>query len=260
MTALTYLQFHAIVLLPPIVLLGLAAWYREHTWWDRQSITGLGVITVLAILYTVPWDGYLIRAGVWDYPTTVVIDRVWSIPPGEYLFFILQPVLTALWLYQFIDTVDMSLGLSFRTRLAGVLGGIVVSAFGGWLLISGSGFYLGAILAWSGPILAIQWGFGWPYLVRTWRMGLLGVAVPTVYLWAADWLAITRWELWTFDPAFLIGVTPAGLPVEELLFFFMTNLFVIQGLILWMWLLDQLGRLRHSTEYIPRAGRFSSTE
>ncbi len=260
MNVLTYLDFHVWVILPPILLLAVAAWRRDTAWWDRQALTGMAIIVVLALLYTIPWDSYLIQRGVWSYPADVVTGQFLSIPPGEYLFFILQPILTALWLFQIIDVEDYSLSIPIRSRLVGVLGGLIISGAGVWLLQSTQAFYLGAILAWAGPILAIQWGFGWPYLVARWRLYLLGVGVPTIYLWTTDWLAIVRWNLWSFNETMLIGIRLAGLPIEELTFFLLTNVFVVQGLVLWMWLLDQLGRLRHSTEYVPRPTQFGSTD
>lgn len=260
MTALTYLQFHAVLIIPPLALLALATWRRDTAWSDTQSLIGLVGMVILALVYTIPWDGYLISLGVWSYPAEAITGRIWVIPYGEYLFFVLQSALTALWLYQFIEVKDIPLSIPRRTRLLGAIGGLAVSAAGLGLLYTGSGFYLGAILAWAGPVLAIQWGFGWPYLVRTWRQCLLGIGVPTLYLWVLDWLAITRWGLWTLDPARLTGIAVAGLPIEEMTFFLVTNVFLVQGLVMWMWLLDQLGRLRHSTEYVPRPTRFSSTE
>lgn len=256
---ITYLEFHALLILPPIVVLGILAWLRDDAWWDRQSRIGLGIVLFLAFVYTTPWDGYMIAQGVWDYTEGTIVDRFWHIPPGEYLFFILQPILTALWLYQFIDTEEMALGLSWRTRLVGVGGGFAVSAVGGYLIITAaSTYYLGWILAWAGPIFAIQWGFGWPYLLRTRKQLFVGVSVPTVYLWIADWLAINRWGIWFFSDTLLTGIAPFGLPIEEATFFLVTNLFVVQALILWMWLLDQLGRLEHSTEFVPRPAQFTS--
>lgn len=256
---ITYLEFHALVLVPPIVVLGLAAWFRDTAWWDQQSRRGLLAVGVLAVVYTTPWNGYLITQGVWKYADSTVVTRLWHIPAEEYLFFLLQPAVAALWLYQFVKPEEFALSVSRRRRLGGVLSGVVVSGAGAALLWAGpSTYYLGAILAWAGPVFAVQWGFGWPYLVRARRQLTLGVAVPTVYLWGADWLAINRWEIWSFDDGLLTGIAPFGLPIEEAVFFLVTNLFVVQALLLWMWLLDQLGRLEHSTEFVPRPAQFDT--
>ena len=47
--------------------------------------------------------------------------------------------------------------------------------------------------------------------------------------------------IWKLSPTYTTGLTLAGLPIEEGLFFLFTNLFVVQGLILWLWVTDQLG-------------------
>jgi len=235
----TYLQFHAVAILPPIVLLAVVTWLRppDH---PRRAATGLGIILALAFGYTFFWDNALIVRGVWHYGEGVVAGRLWSVPWGEALFFILQPILTALWLFQLRIPTDQSLGLSTRQRLAGVGGGLAVGGCGLLFVGSASTLYLGAILAWAGPILAIQWGFGWTQLWAARRTVTLAVGVPTLYLWIVDRWAISL-ELWTISETYTVGLAPAGLPIEEAVFFLVTNLFVVQGLVLYVWLLDQWG-------------------
>ena len=234
----TYLQFHTVAMLPPILGLALLAWLRppDH---ERQHLgSGLVIITALAVGYTLPWDHYLIRQGVWAYGESVVAARLWLVPVGEILFFVLQPILTALWLARFSIPTDYSLALSTRQRAAGVGAGLGLGVVGGGLLLAGeSTFYLGAILAWAGPILALQWGFGWTQLWRCRRTVTLAVGVPTIYLWILDRTAISL-GLWIIAPATTVGIAPFGLPIEEAVFFLVTNLFVVQGLVLYWWLLD----------------------
>ncbi|MDZ7746560.1 MAG: lycopene cyclase domain-containing protein [Halobacteriales archaeon] len=89
-------------------------------------------------------------------------------------------------------------------------------------------------------MLAIQWAFGWPYLREHAKTVAIGVGLPTVYLCAADMVAITL-GIWELSPTYTTGLTVGGLPIEEMLFFLLTNLFVVQGLILWLWATDRLG-------------------
>ncbi|MFO7834543.1 MAG: lycopene cyclase domain-containing protein [Halohasta sp.] len=234
----TYLQFHAVAILPPIAVLALLAWLRPPDHERRRLVSGLAIITALAVGYTLPWDHYLIRQGVWTYGEVVVAGRFWLVPIGEILFFVLQPILTVLWLARLPLSTDHSLALSTRQRAAGVLAGLGVGVAGGLLLVVGEPtFYLGAILAWAGPILAIQWGFGWTQLWRCRRTVTLAVGLPTVYLWIVDRMAISL-GLWTIAPETIVGIAPFGLPIEEAVFFLVTNLFVVQGLVLYWWLLD----------------------
>lgn len=235
----TYLQFHAVAMLPPIAALALLAWLRP-TNHGRRLVSGLAIITILAVVYTLPWDHYLIERGVWSYGEGVVAGRFGRVPFGEVLFFVLQPILTALWLSRLSIPTDQPLALSARQRAAGVGAGIGLGVVGGLLLTGESTFYLGAILAWAAPILAIQWGFGWTYLWNCRRPVALAVGVPTVYLWIIDRTAISL-ELWTIAPETTVGIAPFGLPIEEAVFFLVTNLFVVQGLVLYWWLLDRWG-------------------
>lgn len=232
----TYLQFHTVAMVPPIAGLVLLTWLRptEHR---HRLVSGLSIITILAVVYTFPWDNYLIQRGVWTYGEDVVAGQLWEVPLGEALFFVLQPILTALWLSQLPISTDLPLTLSIRQRAAGVAGGLGSGLVGGLLLTGESTFYLGAILAWAGPIFAIQWGFGWTQLWNCRRTVALAVAVPTVYLWIIDRTAISL-GLWTIAPETIVGIAPFGLPIEEAVFFLVTNLFVVQGLVLYWWLLD----------------------
>lgn len=91
--------------------------------------------------------------------------------------------------------------------------------------------YLILELAWGVPILAIEWLFGARELLRTWRVVTLCFFVSTLYLCLADAITI-RAGIWALSPTRTVGVTVAGLPVEEAIFFAVTNLMVIQGFVL----------------------------
>lgn len=90
---MTYLEFLAIFLAPPIILLG-ALVRRQLT---RPVQLALGVIILLALVYTTPWDDQLIAAGVWTYPPGRVLGlRAGRVPIEEICFYVLQVVLTSL--------------------------------------------------------------------------------------------------------------------------------------------------------------------
>lgn len=236
---LSYLEFHLVFLLPPIVLLGWLARRRPDAWWDWQSLSGLGIIAVLAVLYTTPWTNALIPAGVWWYGEGAVLGTIWHTPIEEYLFFVLQPILTAFWLYHWLSVADRSLWIPRSHRVAGAVAGLGICALGGILLLgSQSTFYLGALLFWAGPILAIQWAFGITYLRDVWRSVTVAIGVPTLYLWLADRVAIEL-GIWVISETHTVGYAIAGLPIEEALFFLLTNTFVVQGIVLYVWLLDR---------------------
>jgi lycopene cyclase domain-containing protein len=241
--ALTYLSFLAAFVAPPLVgLAGLAvarSGSREPSL--RLQAGGVGLLVALALVYTTPWDNYLIAQGVWWYGEGRVAATIWNAPVGEYLFIAGQAVLVGLWTFRLAGPVDASIGHSWPDRAGGALAGLAVSAVG-FALLAGpqSGYYLGAILAWAGPVLALQWGVGWRYLLAIRRRVAVGVAVPVVYLSAIDRLAIAD-GIWTISPAHTTGLAVAGLPIEEAVFFLVTSLFVVQALTLLRWVLRRWG-------------------
>lgn len=243
MTRLTYLAFHAAFIVPPLVVLAIVAWRRrarlDRSAWRARGL-GLAILVPVALVYTTPWDNYLIERGVWWYGDGTVVATIWLAPVEEYLFMLLQPVLAVLWVSLLAPPNPGQVSVTTRQRLVGVVAGMAVFLVGVVLLRDAPTYYLGAILAWAGPVFALQWGFGWPVLWATRRALALGVGVPTLYLWAADWVAIDI-GVWVISETYTTGVTLFGLPVEEATFFLVTNLFVVQGLFLFLWLLERWG-------------------
>jgi lycopene cyclase domain-containing protein len=91
--------------------------------------------------------------------------------------------------------------------------------------------YLVMELVWALPVIALQWALGHRVLRARFRVLALGVLIPTLYLSTADALAI-RVGIWTLNPERTLGIWIGGLPIEEAVFFFLTNTMVVQGLIL----------------------------
>jgi len=234
----TYLTFLAVAVVPVVGALGVRALVRSMA---TRRWAGVGLMVGVALAYTTPWDNALVRRGVWWYGEGTVLATVWYAPVGEYLFVGLQAVAVALWLYAVLDWTGATVPYRFGDvggyeRLGGALAGVAVGGGGVALLARPSTYYLGAILAWSGPVLALQWGFAPRYLWLRRRTLLAAVGAPTAYLCAIDRVAIEL-GIWTIAPGFTTGVAPVGLPVEEAVFFLLTTLFVVQGLVLLEWVL-----------------------
>ncbi|WP_324756574.1 lycopene cyclase domain-containing protein [Haloarcula montana] len=239
MTALlTYLQFHALFVVPVVVGLVLTTPYRLAS--RRTVLTATALLAGLALVYTTPWDNYLIGRGVWWYGEGTVLVRGFRAPLGEYLFFLLQPFLVGLWLARFRVDTTPSLRTPVRVRAVGFLAAALVGISGIALLDRSSGLYLGSLLAWSAPILAIQWAFGWQFLRREWRTVAVGTLVPTVYLWLIDSVALAL-NIWSLSDRYTTGLElpGLGLPIEEAVFFLLTSLFVVQGIVLYVWVVDR---------------------
>lgn len=239
LVALTYLEFHLLFIIPPLVALLVLA---DPVGRPYAGPLGVTLLSVVAVVYTTPWDNHLIATGVWAYGEGTVLFRIWHAPIEEYLFFILQPILTSLWLARLPTGSDREFGIAVPQRALGLLGGGLAAALGLFFL-SESTYYLGTLLLWASPVLALQWAFGWPVLWERRRTLALGVGVPTVYLCAVDRVAIEL-GIWTFDKTFMTGLTIFGLPLEEFLFFALTNVFLVQGLLLFWWVTDRWEQVR----------------
>ena len=84
---------------------------------------------------------------------------------------------------------------------------------------------------WAVPIIVGQWFFGARVFRRNLRAIVLPAVAGTVFFSACDSVAV-RAGIWTFDPAQCLGLHVGPLPVEEVLFFFLTSWLVAQSLLL----------------------------
>lgn len=86
-----YAAFLAIFLgVPLAVLLALS-----RQFFSRRLLVLLGVLAVVAVVYTGPWDSAIIAQGVWSYGAGQVVGLVINrVPLEEYVFYLLQVVLT----------------------------------------------------------------------------------------------------------------------------------------------------------------------
>jgi lycopene cyclase domain-containing protein len=234
---MTYLRFHLVFILPPVLLLVLTSG-RPLRRIGPRAVPALAGVVLLALAYTTPWDSELIRRGVWSYGPDRVVGTIGLIPVEEYLFFILQPLLAGLWFYRVIlqrddDAPPTATLAASAVRWSGAAVYGMLAMWGFLLLQTREGTYLGMILAWAAPVLAAQWVVAGGRIVAAPRTFVLAVAVPTLYLWMADAVAI-RLGIWRISETQTLGIGFGPLPLEEAAFFLATNLLVIQGLTLFL--------------------------
>jgi lycopene cyclase domain-containing protein len=222
----TYFGFLLLFLVLPLAGLLMGMWLARGS--RLVPWKTLFIASLVALVYTTPWDNYLIANAVWWYDKRLVsgLTLGW-VPLEEYLFFILQPLLVGVWM----STLDQRPAnheehfISPRLRLIATILGIVVWTASMIILLSGwpSGTYLGLELVWAIPPLTLQLAFGADIL---WHSRLrLGPAVlaSMVYLSAADAIAIAS-GTWHISSTYSLGVRIAGvLPVEECVFFLLTS-------------------------------------
>jgi lycopene cyclase domain-containing protein len=231
---MSYFTFHLIFIIPPILLLA---------WLQRKPFANIGgyraqlallLIALMALIYTTPWDNYLVFREVWGYGSGRVVGTIGYVPIEEYLFFLLQPILTGLWLsfllcHQSVQNEPSSGWL----RIIMFIFGAVLSIAGFVMLQWDNTLYLGLILAWATPILSLQWLIGINVLSGIKQIWLNAVIFPTLYLWVTDRIAIGN-GIWYISEKYSTGFKLLGLPIEEATFFLITNLLVVQGILLFL--------------------------
>lgn len=119
---------------------------------------------------TTPWDSYLIRTGIWTYPPNVILGpTLFRIPAEELFFFVIQTYNTSL-LYLLLskptfhpvylrgqgplcngDTMWKSRWIGLFAIVSGIVAGATL------VLEGGTGLYLGLIVVWAGPFIALLW-------------------------------------------------------------------------------------------------------
>ena len=112
--------------------------------------------------------------------------------------------------------------------------------------------YLFLILIWALPIILIQWLVGGDILLKRWKVLIPGSLLPTIYLTAVDSAAL-RSQTWTINPTQSLNVffPIINVPLEEGVFFLVTNTLIVQGLIL-MWTPEMRQRLRNLFRHLMR--------
>lgn len=195
---------------------------------------------LIALVYTTPWDNYLVATRVWWYDPALVTGIVFGwVPIEEYTFFLLQPILTGLLLLTLMRYIPYPAHQPAQTP---PVRRITLAAVGlTWLgaaaiLISGwrPGTYLGLELIWALPPIMLQLAFGADILWRYRRYVFTAIAISTLYLAVTDAIAIQS-GTWTINPEQSLPILIGGiLPIEEFIFFLLTNVLLVFGVTLVM--------------------------
>lgn len=240
-----YFGFLARFVVVPLVVIS-ALWY----WAARRgkklppSLNALPPAAVIAghvavaVAYTTPWDNYLVATRVWWYDRKLVTGIVLGyVPIEEYSFFVLQTLLTGAWMmllarYVPHDATPPKNSFAIRLSVTAALGVIWLGSVIGLLRGMKKRTYLNLTLAWALIPIMFQVAFGGDILYQHRRLIALGIIPATLYLGAADSLAIDA-GTWTINPDKTVDYHIAGrLPTEEGLFFLLTNTLVALGVTL----------------------------
>ena len=240
---MTYFGFLAIFVLLPIILLTvILRWQNKPqppTFGAFNCWLVLLVHIVIAVVYTSPWDNYLVATGVWWYdPALVTGITIGWVPIEEYTFFVVQPILTGIWLILLMrNRVGISgRAMDFRPNLnrTATIALAVLWLASTILLLSGldATTYLTLELSWALIPIGVQIAFGADILWHHRKLVAAALIPSTLYLAATDAVAIGS-GTWTIDPVQSTGVLLGGiLPIEEFIFFLITNILIVFGMTL----------------------------
>ena len=89
---MTYFGVLGVFVTPPVIALAWLARPGKRCWLSLLALVGI------ALLYTTPWDNYLVARGVWYYDEGLIAGHgLGRVPLEEYIFFALQTMLTGTW-------------------------------------------------------------------------------------------------------------------------------------------------------------------
>ncbi|KAJ4357251.1 uncharacterized protein N0V89_001826 [Didymosphaeria variabile] len=239
-----YALVHVKYTIPPAILLTL--FYRPL--FTRLDVYKVAFLVTIAVLSTIPWDSYLIQTGIWSYPSHVIVGpKLFDIPLEEVFFFVIQTYNSSLLyiilsrptfqpLYLRVERQSSQpLGpCNQQWRWYKRLGQLVLAVTIGWgwhqVVDNGVGTYTGLILIWAAPFLLLLWSLAYQFILGLPLSNtVLPIALPTIYLWIVDTLALKR-GTWVINSGTKYGLHLwDGLEIEEALFFLLTNTLIVFG-------------------------------
>lgn len=237
---MTYLEYLLLFIIFPFCLLVSLSIHRRKISMSSSFITNFGtpfiILAFIALFYTTPWDNYLVAQGIWSYDPSKVLGIVLGfVPIEEYSFFILETLLVSfIFFISFNDLFNRELIDFFPTKASAkyvVLTSITIIWFLcliTFLLQFKTLMYLNLLLLWSIPPIFIQLFIGWEIIWYYKRKIFLIVLIVGSYLSITDAYAIYT-GIWSINKNFITGISVLFMPLEEILFFFITTLLIVLG-------------------------------
>lgn len=236
---MTYRGFHYRITLP---LLGACAACWASTGLNSAGLLSMGVLCLIVVVFTYPWDSWAVRRGVWEFPDERLLRRIGVLPIEEIAFFVLQTLQVACLTLAFLRW-----GFSAHSGPAIIDSGRLIWA-GLTLLIPALihalsrgarkrrpeltyAWHLGV---WFIPLIAAQWVFAFDVLASCVGAIAASTMIIGTLLSLADVWAVKH-GIWFFDERQILGWKVLGiLPLEEVAFFYLTSLLVAQSIVLFI--------------------------
>lgn len=229
---LSYIDIHMMYTFPVIFMLFLIT----RPFINRFEVFKIVFHCVLAVIYTMPWDNYLVYCGAWSYPD----DRVWAhigyVPVEEYMFFVVQTIIIMLWTVLCTRWSMPCLNFNYHKTSYELIRWIPISVFAAATVVGyriaelgQPTFYMGYLLCWVCPVIMFLWYGAGNYLVKNTLPSCVAIVVPSIYLCWIDKVALND-GVWHIEETITLNVFIVhGLPIEEVLFFFLVNTLIVLG-------------------------------
>jgi lycopene cyclase domain-containing protein len=239
---MTYLEYLLIfIIIPSLVLLiyFLNLKRKDFSFTLRKIFLPIIILSFIALIYTTPWDNYLVANKIWWYDSSKVLGIIVGyVPIEEYSFFILETIFVSLlvsisYKHNIIQISD-DFKLSFsKTKVLFLTFLIFLWLFSISTFFIGISYlnYLNLLLIWSIPPIFIQLFIGWSIFFQKGTRLISLTFLIGGYLSLSDAIAIYL-GIWTINPNFITGVKFYSLPIEEMLFFYITTILIVFGNIL----------------------------
>ncbi len=224
----------------PLLAVCLLCWLVAAS--SIDAIVAIGVLCVIVVVFTFPWDSWAVRRGVWDFPEDRLLGRLGVLPYEEIAFFVLQTLQVSFLTLALVRwfPVATAPGVVPTMADATAAGGVLVVALLTHMITRNARSrrpqltYAWHLSVWFVPLIAAQWALGWTILLP--RLEVVAMATLSIgsLLTAADVWAVRR-GIWFFDERQITGFKFLGiLPWEEAAFFYLTSLLVAQSILLFV--------------------------
>lgn len=237
---MTYLEYLLLFIILPLCLLVFLSVFKTKgsTYNDFKTNFGFPfiILAFIALFYTTPWDNYLVAQDIWSYdPSKVIGIIIGFVPIEEYSFFILETLFVSFIFYmnfnnmfdrELIDSHPNGSTTKFITFSSmTIIWFLCLITFSFQL---NNLMYLNLLLLWAIPPILIQLIVGWNIIWHYKTKIFLNIMIIGSYLSITDAFAIYS-GIWTISSNFTSGIGILFMPIEEILFFFLTTLLIIFG-------------------------------
>jgi lycopene cyclase domain-containing protein len=188
------------------------------------------------------------------------------VPIEEYMFFVVETILSGLWWWFLVRRLTAPTHDFKPNKILVYISSCILLSL--WILFTYIFFtdnqpltYLSITLSWALPAVFPQLLYGADILWHYRKLVFLSILVPGIFLSLADIFALKD-TTWSISPEQTTGILFFGiLPLEEVVFFFITNILITFGMTLLLAKESptRLAKIKASLQRSPDRGSTSST-